>query len=86
MPTAVAAGVNWSVLLAVVAICVTIMGGALVVAFALGSFRQEVRDSLKDLFRRLGRVETTLENRTFEGQMSANGHLSGHLDSHESTA
>jgi hypothetical protein len=79
------AGIDWSVGIGVIAICVSIVTGALILAFSLGSFRQEVRDSFRDIFRRLGLVEQRLDTRTFDGQMQANGHLTGTIDSHEPT-
>lgn len=76
-----AVGTDWNVVIAVVALCLSIVGGAITMAFALGSFRQKVLDALDQLGRRLGIVESRLDNRTFDGQVSANGHLTGTIDS-----
>jgi hypothetical protein len=76
-----AAGTDWNVVIAVVALCLSIIGGAITMAFALGSFRQKVLDGLGELGRRLGIVENRLDNRTFQGEVSTNGHMSGTIDS-----
>jgi hypothetical protein len=75
-----ASGTDWNVVIPVVAICISIIGGAITIAFAMGSFRQKVLDGLNDLGRRLGIVEGRLDNRTFDGQVSSNGHMSGTID------